>query len=112
MREKIIAILFIILLAFIAVFSFDIFNKLFIAVDNKFAETASAAFLGAFLAFTFVRVGDFVKAFADRTAKHYNTLIRLQLTLNSLLGQLDDNIYIIETFETIYTDHIKIKRIQ
>lgn len=106
MREKIAALLFIIILAFVAVFSADVFNKLFIQVDSKFSETASAAFLGAFLAFLFVRIGDFFKAYSDRVSKNHSALIKLEHNLNSLLGTLDDNIYVIETFESLYAKNI------
>ena len=107
MREKIAALLFVIILAFVAVFAADIFNKLFINVNNKFTETASAAFLGAFLAFIFVRIGDFFKAYSDRVTKNHSALIKLEHTLNSLLGTLDDNIYVIETFESLYNNNVK-----
>ena len=106
MREKLAALLVIIILAFIAVFGFYVFKKLFIEVDDKFTETASAAFLGAFLAFLFVRVGDFFKAYSDRVTKNHSTLIKLEHSLNSLLGTLDDNIYVIETFESLYEKNI------
>ncbi|MFA6040577.1 MAG: hypothetical protein WC733_03660 [Methylophilus sp.] len=106
MREKIAALLFIMILAFVAVFSADVFNKLFIQVDSKFSETASAAFLGAFLAFLFVRIGDFFKAYSDSVTKNHSALIKLEHSLNSLLGTLDDNIYVIETFESLYAKNI------
>ncbi len=107
MRELIAAILSIIILAFIAVFSAEIFYKLFIEADNNFTNSASAAFLGAFLAFIFVRIGDFFKSYSDRTSKSYNALIKLEHTLNGLLTSLDDNVYIIETFENIYKNYIE-----
>jgi len=106
MRERIAIILFVIILAFIAVFSTDIFNRLFIEVDSSFTNTASAAFFGAFLAFIFVRLGDFFKAYSDRVSKNHNGLIKLQHTLNNLLNTLDDNVYIIETFESLYDENI------
>lgn len=105
MRELIATVLFIIILAFIAVFSAEIFHKLFIEVDNNFASSASAAFLGAFLAFIFVRMGDFFKSYADRTTKNYSALIKLEHALNGLLTSLDDNVYIIKTFENIYKNY-------
>lgn len=102
MREKITAILFVVILAFLAVFSTEIFHKLFIVADDKFSDSASAAFLGAFLAFIFVRLSDFFKSYTDRTTKNHSALIKLEHTLNGLLTTLDDNIYVIETFERIY----------
>jgi hypothetical protein len=105
MREKVAAIIFIIILAFIAVFSAEIFDKLFIDVNNKFSEAASGAFLGAFLAFLFVRLGDFFKSYSDRVTKGHSSLIKLEHTLNNLLGDLDDNVYIIDIFESNYQKH-------
>lgn len=105
MREKAAAILFVVILAFLAVFSAEIFNRLFIEVDDKFSESASAAFLGAFLAYIFVRMGDFFKAYSDRTTKNHSALIKLEHTLNGLLTTLDDNIYVIETFEKFYKNY-------
>ena len=105
MREKVAAILFILILAFLAVFSAEIFHKLFVEADDKFTGTASAAFLGAFLAFIFVRLGDFFKSYSDRTTKSHSALIKLEHTLNGLLTTLDDNIYVIETFEKIFKDY-------
>ncbi|HFD31682.1 MAG TPA: hypothetical protein ENJ28_03055 [Gammaproteobacteria bacterium] len=105
MREKVAAILFIVILAFLAVFSAEIFHKIFIEADDKFTASASAAFLGAFLAFIFVRLGDFFKSYSDRTTKSHSALIKLEHTLNGLLTTLDDNIYVIETFEKIYKDY-------
>lgn len=102
MREKVAAILFILILAFLAVFSAEIFHKLFVEADDKFTDSASAAFLGAFLAFIFVRLGDFFKSYSDRTTKNHIALIKLEHALNGLLTTLDDNIYVIETFEKIY----------
>lgn len=102
MKEKIAIVLFVIVLAFLAVFSVEIFHKLFIEADNKFANSASAAFLGAFMAFIFVRMGDFFKSYSERITKNHTALIKLEHTLNGLLTTLDDNIYVIETFEKIY----------
>lgn len=106
MREKVAVILFVVILAFIAVFSAEVFHKLFIEADNNFFASASAAFFGAFLAFLFLRIAEFFKSYSDRTAKNYNALVKLEHILNRLLTSLDDIIYIIETFEGIYTTYI------
>ena len=105
MRAKLAAILFVIILAFITVYTTDVFNKLFIESNSKFTESASAAFLGAFLAFIFVRVADFFKSYSDRVAKSHSALVKLQHSLNNLLTSLDDNIYVIEIFEKIYNTY-------
>lgn len=105
MREKVGAILFVIILAFLGVFSVDVFHKLFVEPNEKFSETAAAAFLGAFLAFVFVRVGDFFKSYSDRTTKNHSALIKLEHALNGLLTTLDDNIFLIKNFDSIYRTH-------
>lgn len=105
MRERVAAILFVVILAFLGVFAVDVFYKLFIESDKRFTESASAAFFGAFLAFLFVRVGDFFKSYSDRTAKNHSTLIKLEHALNGLLNTLDDDAFVIETFETIYKNY-------
>lgn len=105
MREKVGAILFVIILAFLGVFSVDVFHKLFVEPNEKFSETAAAAFLGAFLAFVFVRVGDFFKSYSDRTTKNHSALIKLEHAFNGLLTTLDDNIFVIKEFDTIYETH-------
>ena len=105
MRTKVAAILFIILLAFVFATSFHIFNKILINTDPLLSGTAMAAFLGAFFAFLFVRIGDFLKAYSDRMTKSHSTLVKLEHLLNNLLGKLDDNIFMIETFENHYKNY-------
>jgi len=107
MRATAAAILFAILLAFIAALCFYAFQKLFISFDAVITGIAAAAFLGAFFAFLFVRIGDFLRAYYDRSEKGYSTLVKLEFRLNSLLGRLDDNVYLIETFEKIYSQYEK-----
>jgi hypothetical protein len=54
-----------------------------------------------------VRVSDFFKSYSDRTTKNHSALIKLEHALNGLLNTLDDNIFVIETFETIYKTYTK-----
>lgn len=108
MKEKIAAVLFVVILAFVGVISAVVFFKLFILPDAKFTDSASAAFLGAFLAFIFVRLGDFFKSYSDRTTKNHSSLIKLEHALNALLTSLDDNIFIIERFETVYKKYTEV----
>jgi hypothetical protein len=107
MREKLAVVLFVIILAFLGVFAVEVFHKLFVVSDEKFTESASGAFLGAFLAFVFVRFGDFFKSYSDRTLKNHAALVKLEYALNGLLDSLDDNVFVIETFETIYSAHMR-----
>lgn len=107
MREKVSAILFLVILVFVAVFCWQVFNKLFIQTSTQFSNTAVAAFFGAFLAFLFIRIGEFFKSFSERINKGHNALTKAEYLLNSLLGELDDNVYVIETFEELYDNNVK-----
>lgn len=107
MREKISAILFLVILIFVAVFCWQVFNKLFIQINTQFSNSAVAAFFGAFLAFLFIRIGDFFKSYSERISKGHNALIKVEYSLNSLLGQLDDNVYVTEIFEKLYDSNVK-----
>lgn len=111
MREKFTVALFVVILVFLAVFSADIFHKLFIEVDDEFSGSAAAAFLGAFLAFVFVRIGDLFKSYSDRTTRNHSALIKLNFLLNGLMNELDDNVYIIDKFEESYQRHIESKEL-
>jgi hypothetical protein len=110
MREKISAILFVVIIVFVAVFCWQIFNKLFIQSSTQFSDSAVAAFFGAFLAFLFIRLGEFFKSYSERISKGHNALIKLEYSLNSLLGQLDDNVYVTEIFEKYYDSYVKNKQ--
>lgn len=107
MREKVATILFIIVFAFIAVFFGQVFWKLFIQPNTQFSTSAASAFFGAFLAFLFIRLGDFFKSYSDRITKGHSALVKAEYLLNSLLSELDDNIYVIETFEKLYENNVK-----
>lgn len=107
MREKIYTILFVVVLVFISVFCWQIFYKLFITISVDFSNTAIAAFFGAFLAFLFMRLSDFFKSCSDRISKGHNSLVKIEHLLNALLGTLDENIYVIETFEELYEKNVK-----
>ncbi len=107
MREKLTGVLFVIILVFIAVFSADLFHKLFIEANDEFSGSAAAAFLGAFLAFVFVRLGDLFKSYSDRLTKNHSALTKLNFLFNGLLNELDDNVYIIDKFEESYQRHIE-----
>lgn len=107
MREKVFAILFIVSLVFIAVFCWQVFSLLFIQTNTQFSNTVVAAFFGAFMAFLSIRIGDFFKSYSERISKGHNALIKVEYLLNSLLSEIDDNVYLIETFEELYDKNMK-----
>lgn len=63
------------------------------------------AFLGAFFAFLFVRLGDALTIMYKRKEKHLGALVILQHRLTYLLVIVDDNIWLAEGFlKTVSTD--------
>lgn len=102
MRRTLIIAASTIIISFIGVFSFEIFYRLFFVGDNKLSSSMSSAFFGAFLAFIFVRIGDFFKSYTDRTKKGYSAMIKISHVLNNMLTNIDDSVYVIENFETSY----------
>jgi ABC-type transport system involved in multi-copper enzyme maturation permease subunit len=107
MREKVSAILFLVILMFIAVFCWHAFNKLFIETSDQLSNSAVAAFFGAFFAFLFIRIGDFINSYLDRINKGHNSLIKLERLLNFSLSELDNNLFVIESFEETYDKYKK-----
>ena len=74
-----------ILFGFIAVLVFQILSKIFFAPDAEFGVVSIGAFMGAFLAFIFVRIGDAVKRVSDRQRDAYNSLVKLERIGNNHL---------------------------
>jgi len=105
-RQTLILLLVVVIVAFLFVFLVQIFGRLFFVPDDNLQDSAVGAFFGAFLAFVFVRIGDFFKAYSDRVEKGYSALVKIQHAVNGLLPVLDDNIHTVETFEKLFNDHI------
>jgi len=100
--KKIVAIiLLVIILAFIFVFSVELFNKIFIELSEIYRSSAIAAFFGAFMAFLFVRMSDFLKAHADRVSRHAKSLKSAQILLTDVRGRLIDNIGLVDKFSGV-----------
>lgn len=59
------------------------------------------AFAGAFFAFIFLKLADFLIRIHQRKMKHYNSLVLLETQLNELLGIIYDNVSIISSFKEI-----------
>jgi hypothetical protein len=62
------------------------------------ATSGIGAFLGAFFAFLFVRLGNAMSRIYERAQKHHTALVKLEHYLNQLLGEVDDNIYLARKF--------------
>lgn len=62
-----------------------------------------SAFAGAFFAFLFLRLAEFLLRIHQRKVKHYNSLVLLETQLNELGGIIDDNLYLIPPFKKAIT---------
>jgi len=93
----------IIIFSFLFSIGFIVFEKLFLAVESEYIKSAIGAFMGAFLAFIFVRIGDGFKLYHERKEKNHSALVKYQHYLNGALTEIDDNIFLIDTFEEIFS---------
>jgi len=66
--------------------------------DNQNLTPTANAFLGAFFAFLFVRIGDLFSDIYKRRKRHYTALVRLEYFLNECFVQHFDNINVIDGF--------------
>lgn len=74
---------------------------------NTLFSTGLSAFAGAFFAFLFVRLGEFLSKIYDRQVKHYNSLVNLEVQLNEIGGIIHDDLYILPPFmNTLKLGHI------
>jgi len=106
MKHKYASVLLLVALAaFVAGGMFTLAMNLFGAVDDRYSNAATGAFMGAFFAFLFVRLGEFWSAYSNRIAKGHSALVQLELLLNSNLGVIDDNIYVIDDFVELYNKY-------
>lgn len=58
-----------------------------------------SAFAGAFFAFVFLRITEFLSKIYERQVRHYNSLVVLETQLNELIGIISDDLYLIPTFK-------------
>lgn len=59
------------------------------------------AFAGAFFAFLFLRLSEFLTKIYQRELKHYNSLVNLETQLNEIGGVIHDNIYVLPDFRRV-----------
>lgn len=72
-------------------------------VNNQLLTQGFSAFAGAFFAFLFLRLAEFLSKIYQRQVKHYNSLVILETQLNELGGIIHDNIYLIPFFRNAIT---------
>lgn len=92
------SILLAIIFAFFFIFTWKIFDRIFFMQSDYNIQFLSA-FAGAFFAFLFIRIGDGLAKIYERAVKHYNGLVKLEYLLNTYLNEINDNIFILDSFK-------------
>lgn len=72
-------------------------------INGQLLIQGFSAFAGAFFAFLFLRLAEFLSKVYQRQVKHYNSLVILETQLNELGGIIHDNIYLIPFFRNAIT---------
>ncbi len=72
-------------------------------INDQLLIQGFSAFAGAFFAFLFLRLAEFLSRVYQRQVKHYNSLVILETQLNELGGIIHDNLYLIPPFRTAVT---------
>ncbi len=98
-------ILVAIIFGFIASASFLVFRELFIVPESTALHNFQGAFMGAFFAFLFVRLGEGLTKIYERRAKNHTALVRLQYNFNDCLNIISDNIYLVDTYFAIFNGY-------
>lgn len=75
----------------------------FLNLNDELLIQGFSAFAGAFFAFLFLRLAEFLSKVYQRQVKHYNSLVILETQLNELGGIIHDNLYLIPPFRTAIT---------
>lgn len=104
LRNFVVSFLLAIIFAFVAAFAFNIFGELFFGAGQKAADSFYGAFLGAFFAFLFVRIGDALTRLYERQTKNYNALIQLQHHLNKSIGLIGENLFVVKDFTRVFRE--------
>ena len=87
-----------IIFGFIAYGTYFTFSGLLSKQTTKFIDNFEGAFLGAFFAFIFVRLGEALTKIYNRHSKNDYVLIVFEHNFNECLSILSDNLYIIDGF--------------
>lgn len=101
LKDIVTTLAFALIFAFVFIFSTVIFNVIFIQPDQAFFQEGLSAFMGAFFAFLFLRLSEFLTRVYQRELKHYNSLVNLETQLNETGGIIHDNIYIVQNFQRV-----------
>lgn len=103
--KKILVFIFLaIIFGFIATAAFLFFKAIF-GTESGVRKDFSAAFMGAFFAFLFLRLGEACTLIYKRQATNRNALVKLQHHFNDCLNLINDNMFIIDTFFSVFEDY-------
>jgi len=81
----------VIIFAFIFVFSVFIFQKIFFEKNIDYISSGLSAFMGAFFAFLFLRIAQWLDSLYVQRKEHFETLIKLEQLCNEYLGIVIEN---------------------
>lgn len=73
------------------------------SLNQELLVQGVSAFAGAFFAFLFLRIADFLSKLYAREVKHYNSLVILETQLNEIGGIIHDNLYVLPNFQRVIT---------
>lgn len=76
-------------------------------ISGQYLVLSFSAFSGAFFAFFFLRLADFLTKLYQRQLQHYNSLVTLEFQLNEVGGIIHDDLYILPKFiDTISSGNV------
>ncbi len=88
-----------IIFAFIFTISFFLFKEIFIQKNSNYITNGLGAFMGAFFAFIFIRIADFLNDLYLRKKRNNNALVRLEQICNENLCIIGENQQQLNQFE-------------
>ena len=74
--------------------------KLFFQPDPAFLGAGLGAFMGAFFAFVFLKMAEFLTRLRKRRLEHYNALGAIERMFNEHLAAISDNTFVLDPFCT------------
>jgi len=99
LKDIVTAIFFSVIFVFVFIVATYISGKIFVAHSIPYIENGLAAFMGAFFAFLFLRVSDWLTKLYDRQVKGYNGLVKLDQALNRNLALIAHELFVMKSHE-------------
>lgn len=97
-------VLLAIIFGFIVTAVFLFFKAIF-GTESAIRKDFTAAFMGAFFAFLFLRLGEALTLIYKRQGTNRNALVKMQHHFNDCLNLINDNMFIIDTFFSIFKNY-------